>query len=275
MTFSTPAATPVRARRSLIPGLIRMSLVILACALLGVGRTLPGQRGIVIPLLLSLFACVLALFAQFVDASQRQRPRSPLRAFLSGALTLVPPCAIAAALLPPEFTGRPWVVGILFLCGAIALFAIDEALSSTFGQTHARPESGNSDSDADVLRLVIPSEQPADVSTSISGSSDISQRVQCLERLSEAGGDERITGSFRTGMKAGESLAVIHVPIVPPFCHPPDAECHVVDGADLRVRVTEIQPYGVRIELRRADASHAMDCRVRVTVTSNHDRGAA
>jgi len=80
---------------------------------------------------------------------------------------------------------------------------------------------------------------------------------QCLTRTRSQDQGERIEGTVRVEFAAGQKVAVVHVPFVPPLPRVPRIECHLMDGAELRVKVAAAHTYGMRIEARRTGSADA------------------
>jgi len=65
-------------------------------------------------------------------------------------------------------------------------------------------------------------------------------------------GCDVVEGGFRVEFAPGQRLVAVHVPFSPALAAVPEIECEPIDGdAEVRVRVTSIQAYGLRIEVMR------------------------
>ncbi len=80
-----------------------------------------------------------------------------------------------------------------------------------------------------------------------------------MERLKDELGGEMIDGTIRVFFEVGQKRAHLHVPISPPLAGLPEVECEAVSDDSVRCKVAVRQPYGIRIEARRSDASQALD----------------
>lgn len=66
-------------------------------------------------------------------------------------------------------------------------------------------------------------------------------------------GCDVVEGAFRVEFASGQRQVAIHLPFAPALPSAPDIECEPVDGdADVRIRVTSAEAWGVRIEVARA-----------------------
>ena len=52
-------------------------------------------------------------------------------------------------------------------------------------------------------------------------------------------------------MPAGQSTVVAHIPVYPPFDEEPECETFPISGPDIRVRVSQLSRYGLRVELQQ------------------------
>jgi len=66
-------------------------------------------------------------------------------------------------------------------------------------------------------------------------------------------GLDSITGYFRCKFEASQERAILHVPIHPPLASVPDVEAMLVEESDsVRIRVTDRQKFGARLEVIRS-----------------------
>jgi len=79
-----------------------------------------------------------------------------------------------------------------------------------------------------------------------------------MERLKDDLGGEMIDGTIRVFFEVGQKRAHLHVPFSPPLPGLPEVECEAVRDDSVRCKVAVRQPYGIRIEARRSDASQAL-----------------
>jgi hypothetical protein len=61
-------------------------------------------------------------------------------------------------------------------------------------------------------------------------------------------------GSVRTVFAAGQRTENCHVAFCPPFPSSPRVACRQLEGPETRIKLAQVLPQGVRIELRLAEA---------------------
>jgi len=117
----------------------------------------------------------------------------------------------------------------------------------------------------DAEELPDPSEDATAVKTRTTGpESGITRTVQQspadvrLERVRDELGGEMIEGTIVAFFEVGQKRAHLHVPFSPPLPGLPEVECEPVGEESIRVKVAVRQPYGIRIEARRAEASESL-----------------
>ena len=80
-----------------------------------------------------------------------------------------------------------------------------------------------------------------------------------MERIKDEYGGEMVDGTIRVFFEVGQKRAHLHVPFSPPLEGLPEVECEAVSDDSVRCKVAVRQPYGIRIEARRSDASRALN----------------
>ena len=75
-----------------------------------------------------------------------------------------------------------------------------------------------------------------------------SNLIQHLTRT-RSEGIETIAGYFRCTFLPGQQRHILHIPFVPPLAKIPTVDALVTDNAEVRVRVTERQKFGTRLEV--------------------------
>ncbi len=75
-------------------------------------------------------------------------------------------------------------------------------------------------------------------------------REEHLRRLKDETGRECVEGQVRISFEPGQRVGYAHIPICPPFLGAPEFECHWIAGPECRIRPTQVQPFGVRIEAK-------------------------
>jgi hypothetical protein len=79
-----------------------------------------------------------------------------------------------------------------------------------------------------------------------------------MERQKDEHGGEMIEGTIRVFFDVGQKRAHLHIPLSPPLAGLPEVECEAVSDDSVRCKVAVRQPYGIRIEARRSDASQEL-----------------
>ncbi len=91
----------------------------------------------------------------------------------------------------------------------------------------------------------------------------VSEQQQArFERVQDDMGGEMVEGIVVMHFEPGQKRANVHIPFSPPLTSSPDVESHPIDHDQLRVKVPERRPWGIRIEGRRSDADAAEDVQV-------------
>ncbi|MFK7768269.1 MAG: hypothetical protein AB8B55_13680 [Mariniblastus sp.] len=62
-------------------------------------------------------------------------------------------------------------------------------------------------------------------------------------------GLETVAGYFRVSFLPDQQRQVLHVPFTPPFKTMPTIQTHSIEQEQVRVRVTDCQKFGVRVEV--------------------------
>lgn len=91
---------------------------------------------------------------------------------------------------------------------------------------------------------------------------------QWMTRTQTANGGELIQGSTRAHFAAGEKQTVAHLAFIPPLSGMPEFACELADDCNARVKLVAAYPYGIRIELKRADCVPPMTVEIRYTASS-------
>ncbi len=83
-----------------------------------------------------------------------------------------------------------------------------------------------------------------------------------MERIRDEQGGEMIEGTIKVHFEVGQKRAHLHVPFSPPLQGLPEVECEPTDDDSIRLKVAVRQPYGIRIEARRSDASQTLETEI-------------
>jgi hypothetical protein len=83
-----------------------------------------------------------------------------------------------------------------------------------------------------------------------------------MQRVQDEFGGENIEGTAVVRFQVGQKRAHVHIPFSPPLPGIPDVECEPAGGESVRVKVAMRQAYGVRLEVRRAEASQPLQAEI-------------
>jgi hypothetical protein len=75
---------------------------------------------------------------------------------------------------------------------------------------------------------------------------------QWLKRSRLSASEERIEGMTRAEFGSGQKQIALHVAFCPPLPVVPVVSCELLDDVDVRLRVTSVQAFGLRIEAKRS-----------------------
>ncbi|MEZ6052744.1 MAG: hypothetical protein R3C02_15365 [Planctomycetaceae bacterium] len=81
---------------------------------------------------------------------------------------------------------------------------------------------------------------------------DLSHFTQRLMRTRDTEGGETIEATLDAVFGIGEKVVALHLPIHPVLTGTLEVECEPLDDSDVTVAITTVQPYGIRIEVRRS-----------------------
>lgn len=84
---------------------------------------------------------------------------------------------------------------------------------------------------------------------------------------STAEGKDQLSGEFRITIAANQSTSVVHVPLYPPMQHVPEVEAFC-ENENVRIRVTDAQRFGIRLEMKTAQSSDAIDEIIQVQIVA-------
>jgi len=88
-----------------------------------------------------------------------------------------------------------------------------------------------------------------------------SDTVQMMRMQDERGG-ENVEGTALVRFQVGQKRVHVHIPFSPPLPGIPDVECEPTGTDAVRVKVAMRQAYGVRLEVRRAEASQPLQTEI-------------
>jgi len=102
--------------------------------------------------------------------------------------------------------------------------------------------------------------EAADPGSAVDGSEGgLSSEIVSLERSEDEFGGVMVEGVARAVFRPGQKRVNLQIPLSPPFPGIPEAECEPAGHEPLRARVALRQPYGLRIEVRRSEASEPLE----------------
>jgi hypothetical protein len=200
-------------------------------------------------------ALVVALWLRWFDGWLAEKPAAPAERWLA-SVWLAPVMALVAALVL-------WLPGtrVIAPISFIAIVALGGAGSNLLGRLLARPASrparipislGDDTSPTDLSESH--SDAEVDEESEV-GSSLAPAIIQQLVRRREPGETESLRGSLRTEFAVGQRTASAHVAICPPFESAPRCQAAVAAGPAAEVRVATALPFGVRFEIKLAQAA--------------------
>jgi len=91
---------------------------------------------------------------------------------------------------------------------------------------------------AALSNLLIPTDWPA---------KDITQQ---LTRSMADDGSDVLSGWLRLDFSAGQRMGNLHVAFCPPFSSTPELSVSQLDGPEARIKIAQLLPYGVRLDLK-------------------------
>ncbi len=74
-------------------------------------------------------------------------------------------------------------------------------------------------------------------------------------QVHDRAGTKTVSGVARLTFRPGERQAELHLAFCPSFPAAPEFHVEQSGGPDVRVKTTQVMPYGVRLEVQRADAA--------------------
>ena len=78
-------------------------------------------------------------------------------------------------------------------------------------------------------------------------------------------GEDVFSGEFRVSIPADQTMSVLHVPLYPPMQNLPEVEAFC-DNDAVRIRVTDVQRFGVRFEIKTQHAAEAVSEVVQIQI---------
>lgn len=83
--------------------------------------------------------------------------------------------------------------------------------------------------------------------------------IEQLTRCRLADGREQIAGWLAVRFAPGQRSDCLHVAFCPPFARSPELQLTQLEGPPVRIKTGQLQPYGVRLDLKLADTARAAE----------------
>jgi hypothetical protein len=203
--------------------------------------------GAAVPIVTTTIALLGSLAAwwlfQWANDRRRGKSLSPGRALGVGLSSLAAPALIGWA---TTVNASPFAAGIVtgILVLGLTAVVVCEGMRLTPDAPHspARPPEKLAPSAVHPLR-------PPAALLSEAG------LMQQFVRKQAADGCEQIEAVLLARFAPGERETAVHLPIHPNLQESPHVECEPLDGSPVSATVTTVQPYGIRIELKRTAAT--------------------
>jgi hypothetical protein len=74
--------------------------------------------------------------------------------------------------------------------------------------------------------------------------------TQQLTRSTTAQGGDLLCGALRLDLAAGQRTGNLHVAFCPPFAATPEITAEQIDGPEARIKIAQLLPYGVRMDVK-------------------------
>ena len=74
--------------------------------------------------------------------------------------------------------------------------------------------------------------------------------TQQLTRSTTVQGGDLLCGALRLDLAAGQRTGNLHVAFCPPFADTPEITAVQVDGPEARLKIAQLLPYGVRMDVK-------------------------
>lgn len=219
-------------------------------------------------------AMILSLAAHLIYYAGQDAGTRRTAHFLTGVVSLVPPCTIAMTVFPfGSIAGVTYLTTLFLLAATWLIVTAESALwqgrpsdrRATWRRGSTAP-SGPNVAGESKRPLLGEARQLSNAPASVAGFAGIqtfpARHLNCCEfsdppplqwmtRSATPDGSERVEGSVQVHFAAGQNQAAIHLPFVPPLAEIPRIDCEVLDDGSARLRVTDARPYGARIEVKR------------------------
>lgn len=170
----------------------------------------------------------------------------------SPSLTAPLPSTIAPAFRPRPLSEPDSALSPLPRSPEKSLREIDQEIREQESRAE-REESESRGADESLVETSLP-----ETGTGVARTVQQSNADMRLERIRDEHGGEMVEGTIQVFFEVGQKRAHLHVPFSPPLAGLPEVECEPANDDQVRLKVAVRQPYGVRIEARRAEASESL-----------------
>jgi hypothetical protein len=230
--------------------LIAASSLLLTVAFLFAMRRIAG--GLSHPLPTAMLISIGVVLAGMSAAIRFGALQSELNGLHRSFVLIAPTVGVAVACMSISLPGS----SIIGLCSLWSVIVSIECASFYFART--RPPATVRFRTAN---LQVGSAQAADVAERVDAAhpapaphglaAELSQQVQ---RGMDENSGEYCHGMVRARFVAAQRTETLHVSFCPPFLATPELHVEQIDGPDAQVKITQLLPYGARLEVRLASA---------------------
>jgi hypothetical protein len=196
-----------------------------------------------------------------------------------GVATLLPPFAMATAILPGDapFAGAS-LATLFIVAGTVVLLLADPGLVEALWKRHTDGESvplfqdpglsTGKHTNTTAARTetpvlpglpTVPIDEVSD-SVSLGTAAGDEHRIPngniefWVTRGTNGKGEEYVDGGLFVKFSPHQKRTTMHIPFVPPFNEQPRVVCKVQEEANVRIKVASIHTFGARLEARRTEA---------------------
>jgi len=245
----------LNALASTLLALVGLAGLLVCARRLGGALTEPLAPGVLVALGAGLApAAALFRLAQLAESTSGRR---------LAAVRWAGPSLVLALWCAGIATGQPLSVGLLAFLG---LLVAEESLSWGYwrraaSRTEATVSPLNSPRMREPATSLLHDDEP--------GAGDALEPGVLARwvRSRQDDGSETIEGAVRVLFQAGERQTQAHLAICPPLAVVPSCFAEPTDGADAQVRVAQVLPYGVRLEVKLDEpAEDACDVTIGFTI---------
>lgn len=209
----------------------------------------------VIPCLSTVTALLASLSAWHLHESSVAES-SPQRRLLRGFLSLVPAAVIGFSV---SVNASPVALGIT--TGLLSIGLVTVVVAEAMRSDAQTAQSIDSRTDGQVDESAIEHARNGPEAHALAETSTFAETLmehdssanveQRIVRRHNSDGTESIEAELVAVFAAGERETAVHLPIHPVVAGIPVVECEPLDASDVTVTVSTVQPYGVRLQVKR------------------------